>query len=165
MRLINCKTEPLCQEEFEELDAPPFAILSHTWGAQEVTYQQFADVDTRQSRQGWAKVLKACSVAREHGFEYAWIDSCCIDKTNTSELAESINSMFRWYNIAAVCIAFLGDFDATGGDWAKLHQARWFTRGVCYILVPWLCLIDAHLLALLSITQSLVSQKTNVLYM
>ncbi|KAK0386524.1 hypothetical protein NLU13_6359 [Sarocladium strictum] len=46
-----------------------------------------------------------------------------------SELAESINSMFRWYNIAAVCIAFLGDFDASGGDWKLLDQARWFTRG------------------------------------
>lgn len=130
MRLIDCKAEPLRQEVFEEWTCPPFAILSHTWGADEVTYQDFANVQARQAKQGWAKVQTACTVARQHGFDYIWVDSCCIDKTNISELAESINSMFRWYNIADVCIAILGDFEATAGDWGLLQQARWFTRGV-----------------------------------
>lgn len=55
------------------------------------------------------KVRNACQVAREDGFQYIWIDSCCIDKTSSSELSESINSMFAWYGDAEVCYAFLAD--------------------------------------------------------
>jgi hypothetical protein len=31
-----------------------------------------------------------------------WIDSCCIDKTSSSELSEAINSMFNWYRNSQV---------------------------------------------------------------
>jgi Heterokaryon incompatibility protein (HET) len=34
---------------------------------------------------------------------------CCIDKTDLTELSESINSMFRWYKNAAICYAYLSD--------------------------------------------------------
>lgn len=57
----------------------------------------------------------------EYGFEYVWIDLCCIDKINILELVELINFMFRWYNIVVVCIVFLGDFDVIGGDWVMLY--------------------------------------------
>lgn len=51
--------------------------------------------------------------------------SCCIDKTSTAELSESINSMFRWYQKAKVCYAYLEDVD----DVSELARSRWFTRG------------------------------------
>ena len=53
------------------------------------------------------KVRKACDIARRDGYEYIWIDSCCIDKTSSSELSEAINSMFNWYRGAEVCYAYL----------------------------------------------------------
>ncbi|KAK3331557.1 hypothetical protein B0H66DRAFT_546776 [Apodospora peruviana] len=40
---------------------------------------------------------------------YMWVDTCCIDKSSSSELEEAINSMFQWYRNAVVCYAFLPD--------------------------------------------------------
>ena len=55
------------------------------------------------------KIREACRVAREAGYNLLWIDSCCIDKSSSSELSEAINSMYRWYRCAKVCFAYLAD--------------------------------------------------------
>lgn len=80
------------------------------------------------------KVREACRVAREHGYRYIWIDSCCIDKTSSSELSEAINSMHRWYRDASVCYAFLADVPSAPrseirSPGSAFHRSRWFTRG------------------------------------
>ncbi|KAK8093995.1 hypothetical protein PG997_000680 [Apiospora hydei] len=127
MRLIDCRSDPLQIKEFIGSPPEPFAILSHTWDAQEVTFQDFADVDTRTSARGWDKIQRTCRKALECGHAYVWIDSCCIDKTNNAELTESINSMFQWYSDAALCLVYLSDVDASDRD--TLPRARWFSRG------------------------------------
>ncbi len=84
--------------------------------------------DSRLSR----KVRDACAFARRHGYSYLWIDSCCIDKTSSSELSESINSMFQWYAGAAVCYTFLADVppgEDPDADGSRFRLSRWFTRG------------------------------------
>lgn len=58
------------------------------------------------------------------GYEYVWIDTCCIDKTSSAELSEAINSMFAWYQEAKVCYAYLFDVPDR-----PLKASRWFTRG------------------------------------
>ncbi|PIL25408.1 hypothetical protein GSI_13298 [Ganoderma sinense ZZ0214-1] len=80
------------------------------------------------------KVRNACKVAREDGFRYLWIDSCCIDKTSSSELSESINSMFAWYRDAKVCYTFLVDvptssFASLNATGSAFRSSVWFTRG------------------------------------
>ncbi|KAM5546187.1 hypothetical protein V8D89_000313 [Ganoderma adspersum] len=55
------------------------------------------------------KIGEACTVARKDGYDYIWIDSCCIDKSSSSELSEAINSMYKWYGHAVVCYAYLAD--------------------------------------------------------
>ncbi|PIL28688.1 hypothetical protein GSI_08732 [Ganoderma sinense ZZ0214-1] len=78
------------------------------------------------------KIREACRVAREQGYDYLWVDSCCIDKTSSSELSESINSMYQWYSRADVCYAFLPDVPANEDHKAKdsrFRRSRWFTRG------------------------------------
>lgn len=158
MRLIN--TTSLELETFIR-DIPPYAILSHTWGDEEVTFDELtslnhttlpsttnADVEGHSScffvpvdldaltrnlpldavlpptwgcdsiphmahvceshkrketnshikkKKGWGKITKACAHAASRGWKYIWIDTCCIDKSDLSELSEAINSMFRWY--------------------------------------------------------------------
>ncbi|RDW91549.1 hypothetical protein BP5796_02714 [Coleophoma crateriformis] len=64
--------------------------------------------------------------------EWAWVDTCCIDKSSSAELSEAINSMFNWYRSAAVCIAYLGDVpgdDDVAGESSAFRKSRWFTRG------------------------------------
>jgi hypothetical protein len=46
---------------------------------------------------GTVKLIKAIEKANELGHTYIWIDSCCIDKPNNTELVESLSSMGDWY--------------------------------------------------------------------
>lgn len=64
------------------------------------------------SKRGYAKITETCRLAINHGLEFAWVDTCCIDKTSSAELTESINSMFRWYQKAAICFVYLIDLDS-----------------------------------------------------
>jgi len=127
MRLINCTTLQL--EEFFGSDIPPYAILSHTWGDEEVT---FADLPLNQpttvARAGYRKITFTCAQAIYDGLNYAWIDTCCIDKSSSSELSEAINSMFAWYRDSDRCYAYLSDVLEANMD-ENFPGSRWFTRG------------------------------------
>ena len=102
---------------------PPYAILSHRWEEDELTFQSvdqlFGD------KKGARKVREFCRLARHLSFAYVWSDTCCIDKKRSAELSEAINSMYRWYNEAAICIVYLSDVNS-GTD---LQNSLWFTRG------------------------------------
>lgn len=79
-----------------------------------------------------SKVRNACAFARKNGYRYLWIDSCCIDKTSSSELSESINSMFKSYAGSAVCYTFLADVPSwqdPNAPGSRFQQSRWFMRG------------------------------------
>ncbi|KAM0246272.1 hypothetical protein ACHAQJ_010292 [Trichoderma viride] len=128
MRLIKVNTPTL--EEFLGADVPKYAILSHTWEEEEVNFQDFPHHDIRSRKKGFYKLQKLCELAKQDGFEYAWADTCCIDKTSSSELIEAINSMFRFYLDAEVCYAWLMDLPADNRDiHLRLGKCRWFTRG------------------------------------
>jgi hypothetical protein len=89
-------------------DPPPYAILSQSWGSEEVSYQDMMSGRAKEKK-GFANIQACCKQALEEGIEYAWVDTCCIDKTSSTELSEAINSMFRWYAESAVCYAYLSD--------------------------------------------------------
>jgi hypothetical protein len=81
---------------------------------------------------GWAKVEGACRLALEYGCDHVWIDTCCIDKSSSAELQEAINSMFKWYEYAKLCLAYLGDVPAGCPPETKgsaFRKCRWFKRG------------------------------------
>lgn len=132
MRLLNART--LEFELFPDPKTrPEYAILSHTWEDEEVTFQEFQRATGAiQSKAGYAKIKLACEQAIKHGLQYSWVDTCCIDKSSSTELSEAINSMFRWYEESKVCFAFLIDVqsgvDAYDPD-SAFATSRWFTRG------------------------------------
>ncbi|KAK4233552.1 heterokaryon incompatibility protein-domain-containing protein [Achaetomium macrosporum] len=136
MRLLNATTLKL--EEFVNHEqAPPYAILSHTWGDEEVTFQEIADLETARKKAGFSKIEQCCRQAVHDGWDWVWVDSCCIDKTSSAELSESINSMFRWYEDAEVCYAYLVDVpplssylsDREIRQGIHFRGSRWFRRG------------------------------------
>jgi hypothetical protein len=101
-------------EEFLGDEKPPYAILSHTWGKEEVLFADMKDFDCNSKspirfKDGSRKIESSAQQARLDGHDYIWIDTCCIDKTSSAELSEAINSMYRWYAEAAVCYAHLND--------------------------------------------------------
>ncbi|KAK0609684.1 heterokaryon incompatibility protein-domain-containing protein [Bombardia bombarda] len=130
MRLINTKTLTL-HEFMGSGDIPPYAILSHTWEDDEVTFQEFSEQprpDAVKKKKGFAKIEATCRFARGSSrLEWAWVDTCCIDKTSSAELTEAINSMFRWYQESAVCFAYLDV--PLAQRVARYAHCRWFTRG------------------------------------
>lgn len=128
MRLINCRT--LTLETFEHSEAPPYAILSHTWGDDEVLFQDFLLPHVREAKHGWRKIELTCRQAAADGLSHAWVDSCCINKESSSELSESINSMFRWYAHSRHCYVFLSDYHLPpNSEGPHLRASKWFTRG------------------------------------
>jgi hypothetical protein len=132
MRLLHATAQPLRFETFYG-DTPPYAILSHTWGKEdeEATFQDLKD-GTGTDKPGYRKIIACCYQAVRDSIDYVWIDTCCIDKTNSVELQEAINSMFNWYKKSTICYAYLSDYDkpgTSGFDEQLFRNSKWFTRG------------------------------------
>ncbi|KAI1132539.1 heterokaryon incompatibility protein-domain-containing protein [Nemania abortiva] len=131
MKLIH--TTSLQFHEFEKSSSrvPPYAILSHTWGDDEVTFRDMSlgpKKSTTKKKKGYEKITQTCRLARENKLEYVWIDTCCIDKSSSAELSESINSMFEWYANSAVCYVFLFDYtlqELLAPKNLVFYDARW----------------------------------------
>lgn len=117
-----------------------YAILPHTWDPDgEQTFQEVQRIGEQCKTDGSdprdyvsAKVRECCTLAEKHGYRWAWVDSCCIDKTGSTELSEAINSMFQWYAQAEVCYAYLADVPSgcnTAAEDSSFRKSRWHTRG------------------------------------
>lgn len=150
MRLLDTSTLKL--SEFYDANIPRYAILSHTWGEEEVSFHDLQNKPPEQldGLEGYMKIKACCALAASCSYEYFWIDTCCIDKTSSAELSEAINSMYRWYQDAGVCYAYLIDVWigeenedsrrvsrdskeyshwAVAESWKSFRGSRWFTRG------------------------------------
>ncbi|KAK5060161.1 hypothetical protein LTR84_010045 [Exophiala bonariae] len=195
MRLLNVETLKL--ESYHHVETtPPYAILSHVWEEEEVTFQdidepflgkdfrelqnRFNELEKRfndirqliadsgshvsastsdqslaspvdssslgfhdttsgsaespaliQARRlkGWSKLEGCCHEAARFGLRHVWIDTCCIDKSNSSELSEAINSMFAWYRDAELCLAYLSDASDVKDAFDHSRPSKWFSRG------------------------------------
>ncbi|KAM7196657.1 Heterokaryon incompatibility protein (HET) domain containing protein [Rhypophila sp. PSN 637] len=138
MRLINTGT--LTMEEFNDAShIPPYAILSHTWGTEEISYEAMMGSAGGQTalvnKQGYKKIASFCMLARVRNLQYGWVDTCCIDKRSSAELSEAINSMYRYYSEAFICLIHLADvaIDPAAEDkhqvLVAVRQSRWLSRG------------------------------------
>jgi len=141
MRLLERRSNgEVSLTDFFEDKIPPYAILSHRWGAdgEEVTFQELMD-GTGKGKAGYDKIQLCGKQAERDRLQYFWVDTCCIDKSNSTELSEAINSMFRWYGSAAKCYVYLSDVSKSAFDtdnvteqlpWeSAFRQSTWFTRG------------------------------------
>ncbi|KAL5316656.1 hypothetical protein ACEPPN_015705 [Leptodophora sp. 'Broadleaf-Isolate-01'] len=138
MRLLYLQSGNLSLTEDYTEHVPPYAILSHTWGidTEEVTFDDFR-VGTYTDKIGYRKIKFCGEQATRDGFQYIWVDICCINKSNLTELSEAINSMFRWYQDAAKCYVYLSDVSKrynanepfSQSTWkSEFRHSRWFTR-------------------------------------
>ena len=143
MRLLECQSNGgfRLTGRIADDDIPryPYAILSHTWGpdSEEVIFEDLAEGSAK-NKAGYRKIQFCGEQAAKDRLRYFWVDSCCIDKSNSQELQEAITSMFRWYQRATKCYVHLSDVsirkkkrrDDSRGTWEQaFRQSRWFTRG------------------------------------
>ncbi|KAK4450895.1 heterokaryon incompatibility protein-domain-containing protein [Podospora aff. communis PSN243] len=140
MRLVDAQSSPLRVVECVEANVPPYVILSHCWGLEEVSLGDLTtNYDEATKKQGFAKIEACVRQAIADGYDYVWIDTCCIDKTSSAELSEAINSMYKWYQNADICYAYLADIPtkwdvvSKSGDGfdhkGRFSDSKWFTRG------------------------------------
>ncbi|OBZ66632.1 hypothetical protein A0H81_13394 [Grifola frondosa] len=131
MRLLH--TKRITFEEFQDISStPPHAILSHLWREDEVSLHHVQQRQDAKRLPGYHKILNCCAVAHLEGYDWVWVDTCCIDKTSSSEVSEAINSMYAWYNKSQVCYAYLDDVPRDldhGRMETNLRNSEWFTRG------------------------------------
>ena len=77
MRLLNVHSG-LMRDFISDDDIPEYAILSHTWDAdQEVSFQQWENRDTSDisHRIGFAKIEQFRAQAARDGFRWVWVDT------------------------------------------------------------------------------------------
>jgi hypothetical protein len=111
-------------------ERPEYVILSHRWRDEEVLFTDImGDLNLARTKRGYAKLEASCRVALQHGYQYIWCDTCCIDKSSSAELSEAINSMYEYYAKSQLCIAYLDDVEDVPKDDAYLDKSAWFTRG------------------------------------
>jgi hypothetical protein len=117
MRLLKYSpgSEFAVTENLPDNENLKYAILSHTWGSEEVTFEDLKN-GTGKNKAGLRKIRFCAEQAVRDGLRYFWVDTCCIDKPNNTELQEAINSMFRWYRDAAKCYVYLDDVSTPTGD-------------------------------------------------
>lgn len=117
MFFITTDTIKLVRYELPLEDAPPYAVLSHTWGYNEIKHQDLAGgKGLPTNKEGHKKLAQACRIAREHGLEYLWCNTCCTDFTHPKEVSQSINSSFQLFGSSTICIAHLADVDAPSSN-------------------------------------------------
>ena len=132
--------------EFADDETTKYAILSHRWiDPTEVDYEEMVDLAKMERKErneirqrlGYKKILASCEQAKEDGYKWLWVDTCCIDKRSSAELSEAINSMYRWYKNSTVCYTYLHDVAGlslpTVRDYEKYPKSKgwpeWFSRG------------------------------------
>jgi hypothetical protein len=141
MRLLKYEGDgQLTMMSFAGNAVPPYAILSHTWGAdtEEVTFADLREGGGK-DKPGYKKISFCGQQAQQDSLQYFWVDTCCINKSDKAELSLAIRSMFGWYRNATKCYAYLPDVSVGKGTLSSMlseftwepafRLSRWFTRG------------------------------------
>ena len=140
MWLLNTKTLEL--RYFNGPAEALYAILSHVWQDADklysfqsikATYEQYHNSKEGAMAHAPGKVYRFCLLAANEGYEWVWIDTCCIDKTSSAELSEAINSMYAWYKAADLCYVYLYDVPSNDNPFephsafrkSKYHERGW----------------------------------------
>jgi len=104
-----------------------FVTLSHRWGNSEPLLREIQGrvIYKMTATDGLTKLQSFCRVAEQHKYQWAWSDTCCIDKESSAELQEAIGSMFSWYRQSALTIVCLSDVSTPD----SFAGSAWFKRG------------------------------------
>ncbi|KAF8555785.1 hypothetical protein OG21DRAFT_1460469 [Imleria badia] len=106
-----------------------YVMLSHKWEENEPLFQQVIliavyDLDQSPTHD---KLQSFCKIVRDAGFNWAWSDTCCINKSDHFSLQEALVAMFRWYQGSAMVIVFLRGVRSSSQRGALVNSI-WNTR-------------------------------------
>ena len=86
-----------------------YATFSHKWEDNEPLFEKVIKVVVHDLEEfpTHAKLQMFCKIVREAGFNWAWSDTCCINKGDHFIFQEALVSMFKWYEGSSLTIIFL----------------------------------------------------------
>ncbi|KAI6144223.1 hypothetical protein BKA82DRAFT_4175783, partial [Pisolithus tinctorius] len=126
-----------------------YVMFSHTWQGNEPSFQ-----DVNMVKSVWKlpdmplneKLRNFCKETRRLGYNWAWSDTCCFDKSASSTLNRSLTSMYTWYANSAATLVFLAGVahPSKPGD---LRRSLWMTRAwtLQELLAPkFVCFYDSE---------------------
>ncbi|KEF55468.1 uncharacterized protein A1O9_08218 [Exophiala aquamarina CBS 119918] len=128
-QLVADSTSQVSSIASDQSVASPVESVSHQSHKAPALPTRNSSLDRAKRLKGWSKVEGCCQEAVRFGLHYVWIDTCCIDKSNSSELSEAINSMFAWYRDAELCLAYLSDSSTVKDAFDTSQPSKWFSRG------------------------------------
>ncbi|KAF8545550.1 hypothetical protein OG21DRAFT_1429098, partial [Imleria badia] len=125
-------TEKLDDERIQRVVEEYFlyVMLSHVWQGKEPSFQDVnlaGSVSQLDSSPLNEKLRQFCEVVRTEGYRWAWSDTCCIDKTISTVLNQSLTMMYKWYEAAASTFVLLEDVDSPSAL-GNLTGGKWMTR-------------------------------------
>ena len=106
-----------------------YATFSHKWEDNEPLFEKVIRVVVYdlESSPAHEKLKMFCKIVRDAGFNWAWSDTCCINKGDHFVLQEALVSMFKWYEHSAMTIIFLRGVDRLAKQGA-LTRSAWNMR-------------------------------------
>jgi hypothetical protein len=107
-----------------------YVVLSHTWEDNEPLFEKVVGIMVTDLEESLThnKLRMFCKIVGDAGFNWAWSDTCCINKSDPSVLQEALVAMFKWYEGSAMMIVFLRGVRSSSQRGA-LAGSKWNTRG------------------------------------
>ncbi|KAF8555908.1 hypothetical protein OG21DRAFT_783260 [Imleria badia] len=106
-----------------------YATFSHKWEASEPLFDKVINIVVYELEDSPThdKLQMFCKIVREAGFNWAWSDTCCINKSDHFVLQEALVAMFKWYEGSSLTVIFLRGVHSPSqhGD---LIRSVWNTR-------------------------------------
>ena len=102
-RISRSRIKRIVQEYFQ------YVVLSHKWEENEPRFQDMVHIAVYDLGDSPThdKLQTYCKIAQKAGFQWAWSDTVCINKSDNFVLQESLVAMFRWYQGSALMVVFL----------------------------------------------------------
>ena len=110
-----------------------YVMLSHKWQPSEPTFQTVEDTSVYNLPQSPtnSKLQRFCELVHSLDFQWAWSDTCCVNKLDKGVQQESLVAMFRWYRGSALTIVHLlgvlSEFQEPGDLWRSIWNTRAWT--------------------------------------
>jgi len=103
-----------------------YATFSHRWEDSEPLFDKVIHIVVYDLEESLThnKLQMFCKIVRDAGFNWAWSDTCCINKADHFVLQEALVAMFKWYEGSDLTIVFLRDASRRG----DLVRSIWNTR-------------------------------------
>ncbi|KAF8439838.1 hypothetical protein L210DRAFT_3504264 [Boletus edulis BED1] len=106
-----------------------YVMLSHKWEDNEPLFELVIRIAVYHLDKSPTndKLQIFCGIVRDAGFQWAWSDTCCINKSDHFVLQEALVAMFKWYQGSALVIVFLRGVRSTS-QLGALVKSIWNTR-------------------------------------